>query len=171
MDKPLKRHGELFSGKLLNAPNVGGDQKYGHWSLVDPRFSDSQTSRGNIGIVITSDYISFLIKFREIVESGMHVKRKIRSILDLRMESPAFNDFIERNLECDSDFPASFFYCELTSIYGVGIKTAKCLFESGFFTLEELRLASDEAIISAAGISRGVLTKIRMHFRGQGAKK
>jgi excinuclease UvrABC nuclease subunit len=52
---------------------------------------------------------------------------------------------------------------QITDIKGIGAKTAKSLYETGYKTIEELKKASTTDILSVKGIGKSTITKIEEH--------
>lgn len=140
----LQHNGEVFKEKNQYPPKYAKELWYGIWlpktkSYKELGRSDIEeieegTSSSDVGTVKVFEYLPFLIEFRKIVESEKSTDEMIKELYDLVNKSEKFKLFWDRHCEMDGDFPHSFFYKQLTQIHGVGVKSAKLLYENGFKT-------------------------------------
>lgn len=125
------------------------------------------TQASEIGSVKASEYLPFLIEFRKKVDSDKSTYEMIKELYDLADKNKNFRAFWDRHCEMDADFPHSFFYKQLTQIDGVGVKSAKLLYENGFKTVKDLLDAKDEELLKIKGIGESLLQKIRKYLKDE----
>lgn len=166
----LKHHGEVFKEKNQTQPNYSKEAWHGIWIPKTKFYKDLEldieeieegTQASEIGSVKTSEYLPFLIEFRKIVESDKSTVEITKELYDLVDKNKNFKNFWDRHCEIDADFPHSFFYKQLTQIDGVGVKSAKLLYENGFKTVKDLKVAKDEDLLKVKGIGKSLLENIR----------
>jgi len=163
----LHRHGEYFPGQPSNAPVISGGE-YGGWAIRTNTFREmgidlpefSGTMASPIGYVSQDEVIPFLTAFRKIVESDSNHKTQIAELLALK-KHPAHERYWKRFAKAYEDFPHSFFYIPLTQLPGVGRKTAKALYESGFHTSNDIGAASLEQLSSVPGLGKATASKLK----------
>ena len=134
---------------------------------LDLKEIEEGTSSSEIGYVKASEYVPFLIEFRKIVESNMHIDDMILKLYKLANTNQIFKSFWDRHCVSDSDFPHSFFYIQLTQIDGVGLKSAKLLYTNGFKNIKDLESIKDEEILKVKGIGKNLLLKIRKYLENE----
>lgn len=165
----LEKHGKLFVGPKENAPEYG-NQAQGIWvpklkdglAGSDWRNSAYETPQASdVGHVKAADYLPFLKAYRRVVESDESIPRKIDAIKSLGNESDRFRGFIERLGKAYDDFPESVFYRELTRIPGIGMTTARRLFELGYLCIDDLKNADAGELRKINGIGKKVIQSIR----------
>lgn len=160
----LKHHGEIHHGSPSQAP-VYGSQRDGIWlPEINHEYNlladlDDE-SASDIGLVKDSEYLPFLLQFREIYESELKVSEKLDAIERLLSESNqrSIKSKIRKSIP---DFPHSLFYSDLTEIEGVSKKIASILYKSGYTTIDAIKNASDSELLSIKGIGKQTLIKIR----------
>lgn len=167
----LKHHGEIFKGKNQTPPNYAKEQWQGIWLPKTKSFKDlgldieeienDNSSASDIGYVKSSEYVKFLIDFRKIVESDNSNDEMLKELYNLAEKNQKYKSFWAKHKETDKDFPHSFFYKQLTKVDGIGIKTAKLLYENGFKTISDLKNARDDELLKIKGIGNIQLKKIR----------
>ncbi len=162
----LRHHGELFKGPYSRAPKYGTDAdgiwvpkvSFAEFGLSDPPESEVAS---HLGPMRPSEYVPFLVAFREIVETHCSHAQMVEAIQALPSRSPLFRSFFERHRRNDPDFPMSFFYEGLTALTGVGHATAKRLYEAGFHTCDDVRSASDQSLLAIKGIGPRLVARIK----------
>jgi len=157
----LLRHGEIFRGPPSEAPQYG-TMADGIWTMR-VRLNGAQpeyTYASDIGPISASYYLPFLIEFRKVVESSLDHDEMVQRLRALATQSGEFKDIWEKLASRDDDFPASFFYRQFTKLPGVGKKTARCLYEAGFFTIDQIRNASEEVLARVPGVGKATAKKI-----------
>lgn len=160
----LEHHGEIFKEKNQIPPNYAKEQWHGIWLVkLQSKYKiiKDSTCSSDIGQVNATEYLPFLIEFRKIVESTKTINEMIRELYDLADKNKNFKAFWNRHSKMDADFPNSFFYNQLTHIDGVGVKSAKLLYENGFKNIKDLQNAKDEDLLKIKGIGKSLLEKIR----------
>jgi hypothetical protein len=166
----LTHHGEIFRERNQKLPNYAKDSWQGIWLPktksykelgLDIEEIEEDTSSSNIGYVKASEYILFLIEFRQIVESDKSTDEMVLELCNLENKNQIFKSFWNRNCEADTDFPDSFFYRQLTLIEGIGTKSAKLLYQNGFKNIKDLQNAKDEELLKIKGIGERLVMKIR----------
>lgn len=169
----LEHHGEIFKEKNQTPPNYAKEQWQGIWIPKTKSYKDlgldieeigNDSCSSDIGYVNSSEYVKFLIDFRKIVESDNSNEKMINELYSLSERNQKYKSFWNRHIESDNDFPYSFFYKQFTKIDGLGIKTAKLLYENGFKTIQDLKNASDEELLKIKGIRNIQLQKIKEYF-------
>ncbi|MHB8100527.1 MAG: helix-hairpin-helix domain-containing protein [Sulfuricurvum sp.] len=167
----LKRHGEIFSGHGA-PPQYAKEEWHGIWLPktktfrelgIDVNEMDEGSCASDAGSVKASEYLPFLLKFREIVEKTLSVDEKIVSLEHLSKQDENFKVFWNKHKAIDADFPHSFFYKQLATIDGIGHKMAKALYENGFKSVSEIQNATDEELLSVKGVGKSLLVKIRLN--------
>lgn len=160
----LKHHGEVFSGRGVPPKYIKEDWQ-GIWlakTKIEYKLKKESLSASDIGSVNDTLYIKYLIPFREIVESNENIDTKIRLLENKAKENDTFKSFWEKHKQMDRDFPHSFFYKQLTAIEGIGNKTAKILYESGFKSIDVIKNATDEELLNVKGVGKNLVEKIRL---------
>lgn len=170
----LKHHGEIFRERNQKLPNYAKEEWQGIWVPKAKSFKDlgldieemdEGTSSSDIGAVKPSEYVPFLVEFRKIVEGAKPIDEIIKELYNLANTDQKFKSFWDRHCGADSDFPHSFFYKQLTLIDGVGVKSAKLLYENGFKNIKDLQNAKDEELLKIKGIGESLVMKIRKNQR------
>lgn len=171
--KILKLHGKKYEPPINNLPNYC-DPKYGCWLPELKTFKElgakidldipKSKSASDVGSVYPEDYLPFLVRVREIVESQDAEAEKIKKILGLKSEDINFAHFIRIHKKNNPDFPIQLFYEKFLSIPGIGIKSARSLYKSGICSFDELKESSDKTILKAEGIGKVTLGKIRAYL-------
>ncbi len=181
----LVHHGEIYNGPPSKVPQYG-DSSNGIWlpktksweqlAIEDSgnielakkmdRMQGGGTSASDIGQVAPSDYLSFLIEFRKIVESESPIKEQIKSIKALRNTSPRFASIFKKLTKSHPGFPDVFYISQLCEIPGVGIKTATAIFQAGFLSISQLKAIPLEKLMSVPGIGPNTATKILAFVSG-----
>lgn len=163
----LRHHGEIFKENNQTPPNYAKEQWQGIWIPKTKSYKDlgfdieNDNSSSDIGYVKSSEYVKFLIDFRNIVESDNLNEKMMNELFLLAEKNQNYKSFWDRHKEADKDFPHSFFYKQFTKIDGIGIKTAKLLYENGFKTINDLKNAHDDELLKIKGIGNIQLKKIR----------
>jgi hypothetical protein len=169
----LRHHGEFHKGPPSKLPSIGsqGDGMWIHktrtWRSLGVDIDEMKPcmSSSSVGPVDSSKFLPFLISFREIVESSSLVFDKIKAINDLCCSNELYSEYAKTLKNNISDFPESFFYNKLTEIPGVGLKTAKVLFEKGFYTIDDIKSADVNLILEIPGIGKSVVHKMQAYFK------
>ncbi|WP_151951435.1 helix-hairpin-helix domain-containing protein [Aliarcobacter butzleri] len=166
----LRHHGEIFKEKNQTPPNYAKEQWQGIWIPKTKSYKDlgfdieeieNDNSSSDIGYVKSSEYVKFLIDFRKIVESDNSNDEMQKELFSLAEKNQKYKSFWAKHKKTDKDFPHSFFYKQLTKIDGIGIKTAKLLYENGIKTINDLKNAHDDELLKIKGIGNIQLKKIR----------
>lgn len=134
----------------------------------DP-YKESPTSRPNrdIGLYkspskFENEWKDFLLKFRDIVESKKSIDEKISEINKTKDKKEIWKKIQKMNKDNNRDpFPLSFFLDELIKLEGVGLKTAKLLWEANLKSSHDVLNASDEKLLQIKGIGKSLIEKIR----------
>lgn len=165
----LKRHGEIFSGHGT-PPQYAKEEWHGIWLPktktfrelgIDVNEMEEGSCASDAGSVKASEYLPFLLKFREIVEMTLSVDEKIVSLEHLSKQDENFKVFWNKHKAIDADFPHSFFYKQLATIEGIGNITAKALYQNGFKSVSDIQNATDEELLSVKGVGTSLLIKMR----------
>lgn len=166
----LLHHGKIFKGKNQTPPNYAKEQWQGIWIPKTKSYKDlgldieeieNNNCSSDIGYVNPLEYLKFLIDFRKIVESDNTNDNILKGLYSLAEKNENYKSFWTKHKEADKDFPYSFFYKQFTKIDGIGIKTAKLLYENGFKTINDLENAHDDELLKIKGIGNIQLQKIR----------
>lgn len=172
----LERHGEIFLGPPSQTPTYGS-QADGVWVFKTRSFRDMGLDvdelipihASDIGPVDPAQYLPFLIRFRSIVESDKSHEEKIHNLLLMPKKSAQFKSLWSKLSNSYSDFPYSFFYSQFTVLPGVGLTTAKKLYDSGFRSVEEIISADVARLTSVPGVGQATARKILALHSGSGA--
>lgn len=164
----LTRDGETFKGPPSEAP-VYCTPEHGIWLLDAPDVlgMGEMECASEIGPVKPSQYLPFLKDFRQIVESELDHQTKLTQLNALSTASKRYEEIwkiLERNYD---NFPHSFFYRELQVLPGVGLKTARVIYEAGFTSMDKVREATDAQLQELPGVGKGLIGKIRDYFAKQ----
>ena len=162
----LKHNGDMFDGPPSKAP-VYGIQSVGCWTpKVDPEYNLGagivSESASDIGPILENEYIPFLIDFRKIVENGKSDIEKLEQ-LKLLKNIDKYKGIWTRLKESYSDFPQSFFYSAFTEINGIGINTAKNIYNAGLISMDNLISAKDSDLLKIGGLGKASIQKIKAH--------
>lgn len=158
----LEHYGEIFSGRPSEAPSYGGNSFWlpkvkDEFSL----FTQEGKAASDIGPVKPSYYVPLLICFRRIVESELSVEEKLKSFSDAEKNDQHFAAVWEEWTRSVPDFPHLYLGLgEIAEIPGVGRKTARILYSSGYTSKQVLSSASAEDLESLQGIGEKTATKI-----------
>lgn len=159
----LIHHNEIYRGEDA-PPQYAKEEWHGIWlPYIKPEYSlniDSEHS-SDIGYVDDKEYIKFLIAFRKIVEQNTDTDQKISLLKKAVKEDELFENYWKKHKSIDADFPDSLFYKQLTKLEGIGIKTAKNLYENGLKSIEEVQNASDEELLKIQGVGKNTVEKIK----------
>ncbi len=161
----LLHHGETYLGKMSEAP-VYADIAHGMWlPLVKDEYAlDIETTQSSdIGQVTPEAYLPFLLEFRKIVESSSSHQEKLKLLADLSYKKDGFSDIWHQLLNTYEDFPHSFFYTQMTAINGLGVVTAKRLYEAGFTSIESLVQADEDKLLSINGVGKKMVDNINAY--------
>ncbi len=168
----LHHHGEFFNG----APNEAPEYEGGFWIYETKTYRElgldiDEMEEGHhasdVGPVKPSDYVPFLKEFRHIVEGRGEIDHKEAKISMLCRKNATYSSFCSKLHSFYEDFPSSFFYNQLTIIPGIGSKTAKAFYQVGYKTIEDLKNASDEKLLSVEGIGPKGIKNIRDFLASQ----
>ncbi len=160
----LKHHGKIFHGLPSKAPTFGS-QSDGIWlPLVNPEFKflSSGIFSSDIGPIKPEEYMPFLIDFRGVIESDESHIEKLEQ-LKLLENTSKYKSIWTKLQRSYSDFPQSCFYSAFTKIDGIGIKTAKNIYETGFVSIDELLSAKDSDLLKIGGLGKSSIQKIKAH--------
>lgn len=164
----LERHGEVFKGPPSKAPQYG-DSSHGIWLVKLKSWGVAEMDElsakspyaSDIGPVIADEYLPFLKAFRQIVETDDSVAEKLAQLDLLATRSENFKEIFTRLNHSYENFPASYFYGQLAELPGIGIKSAKRLFEMGFHTKDAVQSATVETLLSVPGIGKKTIEKLK----------
>jgi len=164
----LRHHGELFAGPPSAAPKYGNsadgiwNYKTKSWAQVGINMTELPESQHatDIGPMKASEYLPFLLDFREIVESNEPHTVKLARLEGLSQKAGLFSAIWGRLQSTYDDFPNSFFYVEFTKLPGVGRKMAKKLYDSGFCSVTEIVNSTKERLMSIPGMGMATAEKI-----------
>ncbi|MGR0480932.1 MAG: helix-hairpin-helix domain-containing protein [Candidatus Electronema sp. V4] len=166
----LKHHGELFKGAASRAPKYASPadgiwiQETKSWKELGIDIPEPEMARdvwSDIGTINPDNYLPFLKRFRNIVESNKATEEKIILIEQLQNHSSTFKYIFKCLQETYGDFPTCYFYMQLTELPGVGNKTALNLFKQGFRTKEQVLSASQEELTKIPGIGAKTASRIQ----------
>ncbi len=171
----LEHHGESFDGLPSQTPSYGTEAdgiwlySVKSWAELGAKAPDSKeeekTYASDIGYTKASEYLPFLKDFRKIVESDKSISEKLKLLSILSKSSPHNKEIWLKLKRYYEDFPRSFFYKELTAIPGIGMKTAKNLFDAGFKTASDIDTATDDELLKVSGIGKTLHSKIRKNLK------
>lgn len=164
----LERHGQIFMGLPSKAPQYG-DSRHGMWLVKLKSWGVAEMDEiaarsphaSDIGPIIAEEYLPFLKAFRQIVETNNPVAERLAQVELLATRSGNFKEIFVRLSSSYEDFPASYFYRELTELPGIGIKSAKLLFDKGLHTKNEIQSASQDTLLSVTGIGKKTIEKLK----------
>ncbi len=164
----LRHHGEKFAGPPSAAPKYGTSadgiwsyktKSWAHLGIDMSELPESQHAT-DIGPLKASEYLPFLIEFREIVESDEPHEAKLSRLEGLSRRSELFSAIWVRLQSAYDDFPKSFFYFEFTKLPGVGRKMAKKLYDMGFRSVSEIANSNTERLTRVPGMGTATAEKI-----------
>jgi hypothetical protein len=145
--KVLEHHGEIRREPRSKLPEYG-DSRDGIWF----EFLEDYSSRPS-----NEDLrdLEFLKKFRKIYEGDLSHQRKREAI------SALIEEYHDVRL---TSFARDWYLWELWEIPGVSTSIAEVLYSEGIKTKENVKVASDEELLSIPGIGPGRLRQIRAYF-------
>lgn len=162
----LKHNGEVFNGPPSKAP-VFGNQADGCWiPKINPKYNLAagliSECASDIGPIMENEYIPFLIDFRKIVENGESDIEKLEQLKRLKNigEYKGIWAKLKKNY---NDFPQSVFYSVFTEINGIGINTAKNIYDAGIISMDDLFSAKDSDLLKIGGLGKVSIQKIKAH--------
>ncbi len=112
----LEHHGEVFNGPPSRAPRYG-TQADGIWLPniksfqalgIDLPEPPEFTTASDIGPILPSSYIPFLLGFRNIVEGNAAFENKLSALCALACESESYAEIWSRAAISYQDFPTRF---------------------------------------------------------------
>lgn len=109
----LERHGEIFNGPpdrapLYCSPAQGAWVPKSRLEADEDPFALEEMIASDLGDVVPSQYLAFLLAFREIVESGQDPEQTRALLGQLPGRNPAFAAFWQRATRTWHDFPEAF---------------------------------------------------------------
>ena len=163
----LKHHGEIFRGPPSEAPVYGTPAdgiwiyKTKSWGRLGTDLPDHETAHAtDIEAQYPHEYLPFLVKFREAVESHEADIVKAQLFLRLKHTSDKSQD-IWNKLELNyRDFPRCFLFSKLTVLNGVTRTIASKLYDAGFISPEQVLLATESELAEIPGIGKATVKKI-----------
>lgn len=164
----LQHHGEEFSGPPSAAPKYGSTAD-GIWTYTTKSWAElgidapefpELSQAADIGPMIASEYLPFLLAFREIVETDMPHDAKISRLEVLGQSSESFRRIYAKLQSSYEDFPLSFFYSPFAELPGVGRKMAKKLYEAGFRSVDEITRSNMDRLSQIPGMGPSTIKKL-----------
>ncbi|MCK9200571.1 MAG: helix-hairpin-helix domain-containing protein [Gallionella sp.] len=174
----LIHHGDVFAGPPSKVPQYG-DQSQGIWAPktkswkslgIDlPELPPSQHAT-DIGPQHPETYLPFLLDFRRIFESDHKDEVKLGELHTLAAQTPEYSAFWKRLADTYEDFPRNLFYRSFLTLPGVGRKTARALYESGFRSVEQIQHAELSELQKVQGVGPGLAKKLAATIAQQDGK-
>lgn len=162
----LKHHNEVFNNKREAPPQYAKEGWEGMWLPnlktwrelgIDEDEMPNHTVSTDIGSLEDDEaekYYKFLLEFHTIVENNhLSVKDKINHLETLYHDNPHYNNFFDRN-----SFE-SYFGLLISNVFSS--KVALTLKNAGFRTLEDLKGADLEYLVTLNGIGKATLEKLK----------
>lgn len=165
----LSHHGEIFHGPPSHAPAYG-TQAQGIWlyktkswkSLTGSDLEEfkSETRAADVGPVVPSEYLPFLIEFRTIFETEGPHEEILSCLQQLSHQSNKFAEFWRKLQESYDDFPRSLFYRPFAQLDGVGCVTARNLYVAGFRSIAQIMASQLPDLVAVPGVGVATARKI-----------
>ncbi len=110
---------------------------------------------------LEKDFRSFLIDFRNIVESYIDIEEKFSLINnELSIKSEIYSE-IYKKLVIEQNFPDNFFINELTILNGVTKEISFTLWDAGYISPQYVLDAPNEELLMLEGIDENIIRKIK----------
>ena len=150
--KPIIRYGIWIQTSEFALDGGWGESASGVPTIVGNLKTESQMYK---------DWINYLIDFRTIVESDLTIEEKLYQVNDVMSQSSTGYKKIYKILVTEHGFPDSFFTDLLCELDGVGGKTAGLLWDAGYLSIEAVKNAPDEELLTIKGIGKSLVAKIK----------
>ena len=162
----LKHHNEIFNDKHKAPPQYAKEGWEGMWLPnlktwremgIDEDELPNHTVSTDVGSLEDDEaekYYKFLLEFHTIVENNhLNVKDKINHLETLYRDNPHYNNFL------DSNSFESYFGLLISNVFSS--RVALTLKNVGFRTLEDLKGADLEYLVTLNGIGKATLEKLK----------
>jgi len=148
----LNHHGKVIKNvKGITLPDFGDDlRSHGIWLPIVDKTTEPKKQKPS-----ELRDLEFLKKFRRAYESDLELDQKIKTI------SSILKEYEDLSLKKDA---ADWYLWELQEIPGVSYSISEVLFFEGIRSKQDVKNASDEKLLSIAGIGPGRLKQIRANF-------
>ena len=167
----LKRHGEIHRERNTVPPRIVKNQWEGIWipklkslgEILGNNIDDIPPGKqsSEIGPVISSDYLRFLISIREIVEINDSIQIRVDKLRGM-LQSCDCQDFVQRHGGVES-IVQYFFPREIRPMPALPIYAKNELTRLGLNSPDILAAASDDILLGIKGIGKAKLRAIREH--------
>lgn len=181
--KVLKHHGEIFKENNKRPPTYAKEEWQGIWlprtkSWSDLGFDDEKeesTSSSEIGYVLASEYLPFLIKFRTIIENDLSIEDKVLALKTLKKEDKDFNKFWKKHNLNSRGVLEKFLFEEfeykrpidknsyLDEIDGINSKVYNLLSEAGYKKVKDLKKTTSKELLALKGIGKVTVNKLEKY--------
>lgn len=170
----LLRHGEIHTERTKQPPQIAHAMWEGIW-YPRTRLSEWLPTfpvASDVGTVLASDYLPFLVAVRRIVELNDSIENRIEKLREMPIE-PAWQAFVQiigRNYHFGNEHVGMegivqyFFPRYLTPMPNFSASTLRELSSFGLDTIDRIAAASDEVLLAIKGIGPAKLKAIRGHF-------
>jgi hypothetical protein len=165
----LMRHGELHTEPSTPPPTIIQAQWEGVWVPklrtwrelgIDLAETPVSTSASDIGQVLSSQFVPFLIAVRQNLEDGsLTINEKISRVSELS-KVPEFSGFVVAYGGSDGLIDR-LFPRVITSIDGLPVTVKNALIDSGLTSVERIEQASDDDLLALNGMGAVRLAKLR----------
>lgn len=177
--KVLERRGEIFNGKLENAPTYG-NENHGVWVpklAADFDFmSKNRMSASDAGTVNPSEYVKFAVSFKKAVSESRGVDQLLAACKSLEREFPVIYQALEESYK--GRFPVVVAMKTMQDVYqafaqasdsvrfislveGVTPSLAQKLWDAGIVSIAQLKNTEDETLLAIPGVGKGSVARIR----------
>jgi hypothetical protein len=165
----LLRHGELHTDQSAPPPTIIQSPWEGIWVPKSRTFRElgidleemsESTSASDIGPVLPSQFVPFLVAVRRNQEDGsLTINEKISRVSELR-KVPEFSGFVAAYGGSD-ELINRLFPRVITSIDGLSVTVKNALIDAGFTSVERIEQVSDDELLALNGMGAVRLAKLR----------
>ena len=136
----------------------------------DAGWSQEHTVASDIGLILASDYLPFLLAIRKIIEAHDPIEHRVRKLREMLARSE-WQSFVERwsasRKSNGADWIVEQFFPQfINTIPGLTKSAVSELLRFGLDTPNKIAAAHDETLLSIKGIGHAKLQVIRDHCAG-----
>jgi hypothetical protein len=167
----LAHHGEIHSDLTKSPPKIERELWEGIWIPKTKTWRElgadidempGSTQASDIGQIVDTEYLPFLIAIRQIVELNETIEHRVRKLREMLALCP-WQDFLHRHGGTEV-IVQYFFPRHITPMPSLPVNTWKELSRLGFDTPNGMAAASDKELLGIKGIGRVKLHEIRQHY-------
>jgi hypothetical protein len=162
----LMRHGEIHSDMNSEPPKIAMNMSEGFWfpklkpySELGMKEMPEAFHTSDLGPVLPSNYLPFLVTLREILESNESIDDRVKMLIEYPM-NVEWNDYVSKRGGMGSIID-KFFPRFIDTIPSLSVATVDELFNFGLDTPNAIATTNDDVLLSISGIGKSKLKTIR----------